>query len=448
MLEQEIDLRPYFRALLQAWKAIVGVVILAVVAAAVFSLLRPRPAEASAQLLVVPTVSQVNLDARIPTRDTALTNGSLQRQALIDLASSPVMETHVAEELGLNPVAPGSLLAKIDVAATSDLLVFTASDSDPAYATRLVEAWARSYEELVDELYTGTGEQVQQIDEELIAAQARYDETQRALESYLGQGESVAASQEVQRLQSLLNGARDAQNLLYAEYLTRTQELNLLIEDARSVRAQVGSGAPLADTLADLALRSRVAGDVALPVSLQFDSPETLAQAEPVTESDLDALIAVLEAERDRVAALATSLGEAIAAGDGSSVGLSAEQRARYEQDLAVANSRLEAFNAQVRLLTARRDLALDAIRVLQARSSELALAQALPSVNVRYIGSGLLPESSALVSTVVAVVLAATLSFALVSVVVVAAEVLRQVRRASAPTAAERSIERTAPSR
>jgi len=451
MMEQEIDLRPYFRAIVQAWKPILSMMLIAALGAAIFSYFMPRPSMANAQLLVLPTASQVSLDPRFTTRETTVTNAGMQRQALIDLASSPVMEARAAQELGLTGSRPGALLGKVEVSATSDLLTFTVSDDDALAATRLAEVWARSYEALVNELYTGVEAQAQRIDGEMGDALSRYEEAQRSLEAFLTQGETVSVDQEVQRLEGLLAVSREAQQLLYANHLTRTQELSLLIDDARTVRAQINTGSPFADTLADLALRSRAAGGVPLPLSLRFESPDAFTQGRAVTANDLDQLISVLERERDRFVSQAAELSSAIAAGESSSVGLEQATRARYEQELATASSRLEGLKSRETLLTARRDLALESLKVLQAKSAELALAKAVPTVNVRFIGSSAIAPSSAAVSTVVAVILATALAFGLSVLVVIAMELMRRIRPGSdVPTSSpgERPVDQPVASR
>jgi capsular polysaccharide biosynthesis protein len=439
MMEQEIDLRPYLWALLRSWKLILGAVLVAVVAAVALALLRPSQYQSNAQLLIAPTTSQVTLDPRFETRDSTLvTNPTFQRQALADLAESPILEARVAEELGLADYEPGELLAQVRVSSTSDLISITVTDPDASQAAKLADTWARSYERLVNELYTGVEAQSEQVATEFAAAQGRYEAAQRELETFLNEGGVVAADQQVQRLEGLLDGSREAQQMLYTQYLTRTQELNLILEDARIVREQAGTGAgaSLADSLAALSLRSRVAGGAELPVELRFDSGESFAQGREVTRADLEQLIEVVQSERDRLVGETERLGAAIAAGDGSALGLAPELRAAYERDLATARGTLEQLRARERLLTQQRDIALTSLEVLQRRSDDLRLAQANPEVSVRYVGSGLVPPASLARSLLLGTVIAAMLALILSAGLVLALEIGRRLRAAATESA------------
>lgn len=430
-MEHEIDLRPYLYALLRGWKLIVGLVAVAVAAAVVLTILQPTRHQASAQLLVVPATSQVSLDARFTTRDaTLLTNAGLQRQALIDLATSPVLEARVAEALGVSGYEPGSLVGRMSVVAASDLIRITVADANPSEAAQLAETWARTYETLVNELYTGSVAQEEQIATQLQEAEQRYDQAQQSLDQFLAEGGLVAADQEVLRLEGLLAVARDAQQVLYSDYLKRTRELNLILEDARILREQAASGdsSALADGLGSLVLRARLAGD-SIPIQLNLSELEGLGQTRESILADLEQFIAVLQRERDRIVAEAERLGTAIASGQGSADGFSPEVLASYERELAAARGELERLTARKTFLTQRRDIALASLEVLQRKSDELQIAQTTSQVNVRYVGSGLVPPVSLARSLVVSVVLAGVLATALSVAVVVARELLQRSR-------------------
>lgn len=437
MLEREIDLRPYLHAVLRAWRVILGAVLLGSIAGMLYALITPPERQATAEIFVLPTTSQVSLDPRFATRDASITSTGTQRQALVDLASSPVIEPRVADKLGLTIETPGLLAKQIEVRATSDLITITASDEDPAFALRLADAWASAYEELIIELFTGVDTQAQQIALELEGAQKRYGEAQGSLETFLARPETITTKQEVERLEGLLDDSRAAQEMLYSQYLSRTQELSLILEDARSIRAQVGGASTLADALAQLAIRTRAAGNVELPMSLQFDDPAAFTEGVALTPDDFDVFIRSLETELARSVRETTVLQEAIARGDVSTVGFDMATRARYEQELATATSRYEAVRAQALLLTEQRDLALEALKVLQAKSSELAIAKAVPNVSVRFLSSSPVPPRSSLTVLLAATVLAGGLSLLVVTGALILGEVVRRLRH-GAPISGE----------
>ncbi|MCS6880091.1 MAG: hypothetical protein RMK84_04255 [Oscillochloridaceae bacterium] len=440
-MEQEIDLRPYAQAVLRRWRWIALAVLAAVVVAAIITMTQPRLSRARASVLIDPVISQVVLDGRFTERDTGMfTNASTRRQALIDLASSPVLEARVLEQLGQPDLQSGDLLPRVEVRATSDLLTITATGTDAAEAGRLAQLWGQTYEALVRELYGGGSLGVERIDQELNDARARHAEARRAIDAFLSQGELTRTSQEVARLRELLAASRQAQQELYRAYLSRIQQLSLVLEDARILRAQIerGEGAP-ADALAALVVRLRAAGGENLPVDLTISSPETLTSGREAALSDLERLTAVIESERDRLVRETEQVAAAIVAGDASAVGLDAETRSRYERELAAAEGRLADLMSEQRVLSQTLDLALNTLSVLQAKRDEQVIAQATSSVSVRYLGDAPVSPSSRAVLLARNGLIAAVLAGFLVITLILVLEIARQVRQAPAPPPAPR---------
>lgn len=428
-MEQEIDLRPYVHAVARQWRLILGVALVAAMVAAAITMALPRPAVARGDVLVIARTSQLTLDPRFVDRDaTMITNTGFQRQALIDLASSSALEARVAEQLGLSSYRTGELLGRVSISSRSDLLRVEASAATPEEARRLADAWGSAYEAFVDEVY---GTSVNAFPEDpLDQAQQSYTEAQSALSSFYTSGELVRAQQAVIRAAGVLTGSVAAQMSLYTGYLTRTQELNLILEDARALQAQYeAGGADPGASLAALVVRARLAGADRLPVVVNIDSAATSA----VSQADLADFVRILEAERDRRVAEVQALAAALAAGDGTAVGLPSDVRARYETDLAAAWAALSQAEAQERRLLLERDVALRALEVLQAKRNERQVDQAVPEVSVRFVGAAVQPPRSVLVPMIVNGVAAAAVSSAFVVAFVIGRELLRQT---SAPRA------------
>lgn len=437
-MDQEIDLRPVLQALISWWRLIVGIVALLLALAVVSALLQPRPARARGDILVIPSTSQLTLDPRFAERDaTIVTNPLTQRQALVDLASSSALESRVMSELGMPAGGFGGLLANIDVSASSDLVRITATAPTDAEALRLAEVWTRSYASLVNDLYSGSGPALDRIESQAVEAQQRFDEVQSSLNAFYATGDLVRAAQQVQRLTGLLEGGVEAQVGLYTQYLTRTQELSLILEDARTLQAQyeANGAADLSAGIAALAVRARVAGGDQLPLQLSFDSAESFAQGQAAA-ADLERFVTVLEGERDRMVAQADRLAQELASGNSVAVGLAPDVRARYEEELAVAQGALARAEGQEELLIQRRDVALSSLEVLQAKSDELQIDQAVPQVTVRLVNVTPLPPRSPVMAVAINLVTALVGGIVLGSGLAMLLELVRQRRRTRAAVA------------
>lgn len=408
-MEQEIDLRPLLRSLIVRWWLILGVAALIALTGVAIAFMAPRAASARADVLIISTTPQLNLDPRFTTRDaTLLTNVTFQRQALISLATSAAVEQRVGEELvaqgRLNAApAPGALLDDIRVASQGDLIVITAESADPAEAVRLAETWARAYESLVAEVYTRDAAGDALLTTQISAAEERYQAAQTAYETFIGGGELVQVEQQVKRLQELLDAARLAGTTLHTEYLLRAQELDLIISDAQALREQVGAGAgdSLADGLAVLTLRARAAGGDLLPVQLNI-TDAGVAQSSAATLDDIEVLISVVEEQRTALLAQAADLAAGLADPTGPIRGLGDAARTAYEADLAALQQRQEALIGERTRLAQSRDIALSSLEVLQRKADEQQIAQTTPQVAVRFVSATSQPPQSNLLSAAI----------------------------------------------
>lgn len=401
-MEEEVDLRPYLVALVRRWQLIVGLAVVVAIIAGVVALILPRPDTAAANILIVPATSQVALDDRFVTSEARLlTNQTLQRQALLGLAESSTLEQRVAEQIGGEDSASGALLSQISVSSEGDLIKVVASGEDERGALALAEAWARAYERLVAEVYSRDAAGLALIDEQLAAAQARYSEAQARLEQFLNGSQAVEVEQQILSIEGLLNGSSQAGTALYTQYLSRIRELDLILSDARTMRAQVAEGQAdgLANRLAVLTLRSRVAGG-GLPVQLQLADAEALALDAEGALAELDGLIVVLEEQRDRLGREASSLADAIAEGDTSAGGLSAAARQRHEEELSGLRARLAQIQGQQGALEQGRDIALSSLEILQRKRDEQQIAETTPLISVRYISASLSPAGSLIIQS------------------------------------------------
>jgi capsular polysaccharide biosynthesis protein len=401
-MESELDLRPFFRAIVRRWLLIVVVVLSVTTIGLAVALLVPPSHSASADVLVIPSSSRVTLDERFVTDDLAqISNPTLQREALLALGTSNTLERFVLEqlpaELRSQYDAPGQLVSSVSYSTQGDLITFKAYAATDEEAQLIAETWAKQYQRLVDELFNGDTRLAEQVNAELVEVEQRYNEAQSQLEAFVATSNLPELEQRIQSLQTLLTNAAAADQQLYADYLKRVRELDLIIADAQTLRDQLARGLvdELGNTLALLSLRTRSAGVDDLPFDLQLQSGELVAQNITPTIEELDQFVSVLGARRDDFYNIAQGIARSLAAGDGELIGLAAQIRSRYVQELSEVVRQQEAQLSQKRLLEERRNIAFESLKLLQSKSDEQAIAQSSPQVEVRFINVSIdLPAS------------------------------------------------------
>lgn len=442
-MESEIDLRPYILAVLHRWRLIVLFGIVLGLVALLITLLQPPSYTATADVLIFPMRSQLEFDSRFTTSDAPDDVGTLAwQQALARLAESGVLEERVRSDLPPDLIdqdladQPGSLVGRIEVSTEGNLLHLQASATDAQEAKVLVDTWAQMYVNLVNELYGNDTGLTQEVEEQLITAQERYENLQQEYETFVGTSQLVQIEEQIAVLNNLLKGSREANQALYTEYLSRTNTLELVLRDAQTLREQTEAGASddLANSLALLALRTRTVGDVQLPVELRFDNPGTLTQATGSTVDNLDALISILQQRQQELVAESQELAQAIASGDGTAAALTAEQRNAYEEQLTTLQQQKEQQTARQNFLGQRRDLALDSLTILQRKLDEQRIAQGTSQVEVRLIGSVIEPLPSITSRLILNSAIAMFMGVFVGTLLVIGIEIIRPLLTSSQP--------------
>ncbi|MEI7772097.1 MAG: Wzz/FepE/Etk N-terminal domain-containing protein [Chloroflexales bacterium] len=398
-MEQEIDLRPYLVAVLRHWRMII-ICTLALALAGVASSALAKPSQrANADVLVIPATSQITLDPRYQTTygSSNVSNPTAARQALINLVTSRLVVEQVATTLGEVDTTADTLSQQVKVTSTSDLLQITVSDADPARALKIAEAWGKAYEQVVDDIYSRSQTQADLLTADIAAAQQRYNDAQAALETLLKDGQIVKVQGQIASMTDLLDGTRKAQQQLYSDYLTRIGKLDLLLQDAQTLRDQAGAQATsgFADGFAALLLRARTVSDTAPAFQLSAGDIASAQGSSSALTATLDQMISVLAQRRDQLSAQAAEIAAAIASGGAASSGQDAATLTRYSDQLATLNSTFEQLDAQKTRLTQQRDLARDTLMLLQKKRDEQEVARSSPQIEVRFISANIEPKSS-----------------------------------------------------
>ena len=396
-MESELDLRPMFRALFRRWWLIAAFATTIALAFTGVALVQPPVRSATANLLIIPLSNQVTLDPRFVTSDVASnSNAPLQREGMIALASSNTLEdivlANLSPDFGPSRTLPRSLLEDIQIKVEGDLLQVVASDRDEARAKLIAETWAKSYQQLIEELYNGDARLSKNIEAQLTDAEQRYNESQQKLETFIASSTLAELEQRIVNLQTLLTNAANADQQLYVDYLKRVREIDLVIADARTVRDQVANGRvdSLGNALAILSLRSRAAGTVDLPFTLNFNDPAAIGEGTTVSVEDIDQLTAILQQRRIELLDQAQGLARSLAAGDGDLIGLASQIRQRYVKELTELVRQQEVQSSQQRLFQQRRDISLESLKLLQSKSDEQQIARRSPQIEIQYINASI----------------------------------------------------------
>ena len=202
--DDEIDLRKYIDILLKRWREIFffTVLIIVLAAAAVFALraMEIPVYEASANVAIVRTQTDVNFDDRFTTSSDSnrAQDVTSRRAALVGLANSGTIAEAVIAELGdqldEEQREPATLLRRIDASLStqngrtgqSDLIEIMAKAESPAAAAAIANSWAKHYVQEVNRIYGQVpDEMMASVDQELSQAQTKYGEAQTNLENFL-----------------------------------------------------------------------------------------------------------------------------------------------------------------------------------------------------------------------------------------------------------------------
>lgn len=406
--EGDIDLRPYLNILIHRWREIsvitISIVVLAAVGVLVSRLLLPARYEASADVAIVRTVSDVNFDERFRTNPEELRNDTAsltaRRSALLGLvATGGIAEDVIAQlsdQLTIEERNPANLLAMVESSLTStggarndsDLIRIKVTATDPAKAATIANAWSHIYVREVNTIYGQVPDEVlTSIQNELLVAEQQYLTNQANLEAFITTTHLDALASLVTILQQRIEQEVSLQKAYLVQW-EDTQEQLATVAALYTQIEQGGEGAARSTMAALQTLKMNVYG--APPAGLQIevrDLPDVNQQA---MLADLDGL---LKALNQRL----VDLDSKITVSDtqlGATRGVSSTLSSTLE-NLRISKAQLEAETAKQRQLTQHRDLAWDTYKTVSGKVTELNLTRAAASSEVRFGAPAVVPTEA-----------------------------------------------------
>lgn len=404
-MEDEIDLRPYIRLLLQSWHWIVGIAFVAALSSWLIVSWQPDEYLATASVAIVRSRTDINFDPRIVDiieSDLTRTDLTSRRQALVALVLNNDIALSVLAELGstLPPERRSvtSLLKIVEPNNEGDLINITVHSNDPKIAAAVANSWAQHYQNLVNNLYGGSGSfGVDGLEAQVQSAAITYKMAQHEVEIFIGTNHIIALKGEIAEQQQILNANRAAlvavqvepinlqttinQEIL-AGYYAVLQETEIWLADAKAFQALLENGSnsvggDLGNVLALIGLQNRAFGAEA-GIDLNIDV--SIGVLEPVRANDIEAIIDVLEERQSLLAAQIQTLIEAWAEGAPQQIVLPNEHPlnsfvAELEEGIQTLEAELESQEAQQRELQQSRDLAWETYQSLTLKMSEETIA-------------------------------------------------------------------------
>ncbi len=370
-MEDEIDIREYVLTLVRHWRLIVGLTLAAAVMAFAVSSFLPKQYAASATIAITNPRYVLQFDPRIET----VTNVQINAKAYLGLATSDAVLAQLLEAPAVASLIDGNgtlenLRRMLAAKAGGDpsLVVLTVTDTDPARAAAIANAWAELYVAYIGDVY-GQNQQNQTFFEtQVTEAAGRLKQAEADLVAYQAINSANVIDATLKSRLNTLTG-----------YLNAQQSLELVIQDATSLRPRLATQDPTAaasmgDDLAALLLEVNSLSSPAaesgssgssptLPIQLQLPGGATSLSGRTVSEqiAYLDELVTALRAKSEELQTAAEALKPEILS---------------LQQQLAAAQTE-EARVTQVR------DLAQEAYTTVARKAEEAGIAAASGSGDV-----------------------------------------------------------------
>ena len=379
-MNDEIDLRPIFQALMKVWKGIVAVVLVSGLLAGLIKVSMTPPYEARATLLVTNESVKVAPSTPIISEQASLnTLGDIQYDVVEDLMKSEILIKRLENKLAEKGLTIEDALLEVD-RKNNTTFILKAYGHSSADAEQLATLYAQEVISFIYESYGADGTLLSEIEQLLSQVRERYWKAQAELEQFIESGEVEATSQEVRRISNAIEGVRAATLNRYNEYLSRMNQIDRLLREARLLRERLEYGNPdLSESIAALLFRVQSVSAGGGP-TLQLDS--SVVNSISATVSDMDNLISSLEAEYSR---LQHDVAELSVAQFDSFTTVNLEQL--YKQ-LFAEQTRLEQLKQKQAGLTRERDTEYSLYEILSRRIDELKLEKLSRPITVRHLGT------------------------------------------------------------
>jgi len=409
--DDELDLRPYLRAVFRQWWLIAALIGLAAVVAMILSFNQARTYTTTSTILIVRSKPALSLADRFPTVNEPIDQNS-RMLAVLSIAKSDSLALRVIDAMGEELPAENrdiaALQGSIEVENQGDAILISATATDPELAAAIANTWANQLVQAVNTAYSGELP-LTEIQSQLETTRQDYETSQAALEGFLQSNQISLLEKQVAEAQTLLDKTSGDRPWQIAYYSQRQQLMDQVIAQGQALAEQIRNGSAssagnLGDAVAILRARATAFGLIQTP-PLTFEQAEKTDAAFQTTQQQVQITTAPVQAEalpgltltvqasdlatgENNVASAYLSDLETLVAQARSEKEKAAEQLEALAQDvlsnqedpvigesagrLQGLEARLESESARLKELTSQRDLAWSAYLALAQKETEI----------------------------------------------------------------------------
>lgn len=193
--EIEIDIGKYLIMLAGQWRIVLAGTLACALIGVGVAVFAPAPFEAVSSAAIISTRTDVQFDQRIRTLSPDSSNtapNDSRRNALLGLVSNTDIALKTLAKfngrIAPEDADPARMLAKVksELGSKGDLILIKVQDRDPMLAAEIATFWARSYEQYINEIYSGTpADYLKSVKTESDRAKTEADASQKAIEDFM-----------------------------------------------------------------------------------------------------------------------------------------------------------------------------------------------------------------------------------------------------------------------
>lgn len=267
--DDEIDLRPYVKAIRNRWWLITIITVVCAAASFAYTYFQERNYEAVATILLTRSRASLEIANQFPTITEPVDSRS-RMEAMISIAKSERMAVQTLDDI--NQMQPGNgieledLKRFVNITSSGDTIQISVTMSDPENAALIANIWAQNAVTAINYAYTE-----EQLPSEILVslepARNEYEQAQSDLESFLIVNQVDILQKQIDETSALLDELVQDRTWEIAYNIRRKQKMEQVINQAEILKELLDTresslAAGLGDALAVMRLRVEAFGEI------------------------------------------------------------------------------------------------------------------------------------------------------------------------------------------